>query len=171
MKNGKKETTVYINNKEAECQQLNKPQIVTNNNKSKLWKKILNILRRIELNSGLYFAKLLVWVGTAEVIIFLSSDLKTKLISSITYFVGIIFDMLILRKHQPDNGTTIIRAVEGFIALVVFGFTIASGIGLALCSFAKEPPKNYEPILNWVLPIFGILSTCVELINSIVEDD
>lgn len=136
-----------------------------------VWQKMKNILRRLEVNSGLNWAKLLVWIGMADAIIFLSSDINTKIISAITYFMGIIFDMLLLRKQQPENGAVIIRFVEGFLILAFLGNSIVLGIGLAACSLGQMLPAGYELWIDWSMPVCGILSTSMELINSIIEND
>lgn len=133
--------------------------------------KVKNFLRLLDVSSGLNFAKLLFWIGMADIIIFLSSDICTKIISAITYFLGIIFDMLVLRKQQIKNGAIVLRFVEGCLCLFFISILIALIIGLAACSLDKELPGWFGKCINWVMPICGILSTSLELINSICEDD
>ena len=133
--------------------------------------KIKYILRRLDVSSGLNFVKLLFWVGMADIIIFLSADIETKIISAFTYFLGIIFDVLLLRKQQMKDGTVVLRFVEGCLLLVFIVFSIILVIGLAACSLNKTLPGWYEMYIDWIMPICGILSTSMELINSLCEDD
>lgn len=67
-----------------------------------------SFLRRLDVVAGLHWMKLLFWIGMADAIIFLSSDANTKAISSITYIMGIIFDMLLLRKQQTKASADVI---------------------------------------------------------------
>lgn len=139
--------------------------------KSHFSQKTENILRRLDVSSGLNLAKLLFWIGMADIIIFLSSDINTKIISAITYFFGIIFDMLLLRKQQMKDGTIVLRFVGGCLVLFFTGFSIMLIIGLAACSLKMPLPQWYDACINWVMPLCGILSTSLELINSLCEDD
>lgn len=128
-------------------------------------------IRRLDVAGGLYWMKLLFWIGMADVIIFLSSDANTKAISSITYIMGIIFDMILLRKQQTKISADIIRFVEGILISGYIVFAIALGIGIASSALGYTIINRLSLWMDWGLPICGILSTSMELINSISEND
>lgn len=130
-----------------------------------------SFLRRLDVVAGLHWMKLLFWIGMADAIIFLSSDANTKAISSITYIMGIIFDMLLLRKQQTKASADVIRFIEGGLISVYIGFSIALGIGIASAALGYTFIDHLSLLMDWGLPICGILSTSMELINSIVEND
>lgn len=117
--------------------------------------------------------KLLFWIGMADAIIFLSSDASTKAISSITYIMGIIFDMLLLRKQQTKVSAGTMRLIEGVLISLYVLFAIALGIGIASAALGLGYTfiNHLSLWMDWALPICGILSTSMELINNIVEND
>lgn len=133
--------------------------------------KFRSFIRRLDAVSGLYFMKMLFWIGMACVIIFLSSDVNAKAISSITYIMGIIFDMFILRRQQTNVSADTIRVVEGVSIIIYTLFAIALGIGIASAASGGTFINDLSPLMDWGLPFCGILSTGVELVNSVVEDD
>lgn len=51
------------------------------------------------------------------------------------------------------------------------GFSIALGIGIASAALGYTFIDHLSLLMDWGLPICGILSTSMELINSIVEND
>ena len=79
--------------------------------------------------------------------------------------------MLLLRKQQMKDGTIVLRFVGGCLVLFFTGFSIMLIIGLAACSLKMPLPQWYDACINWVMPLCGILSTSLELINSLCEDD
>lgn len=134
-------------------------------------RKITNFLMRLDVSSGLNIAKVIFWLGMALTIILLSPDIVSEIISAITYFLGIIFDMLLLRKNLPKDGTSLIRPASGFLILVFMSVEIAlvlclaaSALGLTLWSWVKT-------IIDVAMVISGLLSTIVEVINSVGKDD
>lgn len=133
--------------------------------------KFRSFVRRLDVAGGLHWMKLLFWIGMADAIIFLSSDANTKAISSITYIMGIIFDMLLLRKQQTKASADIIRFVEGILISVYIIFAIALGIGIASSALGYTLIGHLSLCMDWGLPICGILSTSMELIDSIAEND
>lgn len=133
--------------------------------------KFRSFIRRLDVVGGLHWMKLLFWAGMAAAIIFLSSDANTKAISSITYLMGIIFDMLLLRKQQTKAFTDVIRFVEGVLISVYIVFAITLGIGIASSALGNAFIGHLSLLMNWGLPICGILSTSMELINNIVENE
>lgn len=146
-----------------------KKQIRELKNKDK--HKCRSFIRRLDVAGGLHWMKLLFWIGMADAIIFLSSDANTKAISSFTYLMGIIFDMFLLRKQQTKPSADIIRFIEGILISVYIVCTIALGIGIASAALGYAFIGHFSLWMDWGLPICGILSTCMELINSIVEND
>lgn len=128
-------------------------------------------IRRFDIAGGLHWVKLLFWIGMADAIIFLSSDASTKAISSITYIMGIIFDMLLLRKQQSKASADVIRFIEGVLISLYIVFAIVLGIGIASAALGYKFIDHLSLWMDWLLPVCGILSTSMELINSIVEND
>lgn len=134
-------------------------------------RKITNFLMRLDVSSGLNIAKVIFWLGMALTIILLSPDIVSEIISAITYFLGIIFDMLLLRKNLSKDGTSLIRPASGFLILVFMSVEIAlvlclaaSALGMTLWPWAKT-------IIDFAMVISGLLSTIVEVINSVGKDD
>lgn len=139
--------------------------------KTKEKHKFGSFIRRLDVASGLHWMKLLFWIGMADAIIFLSSDANTKAISSFTYIMGIIFDMLILRKQQTKSSTDVIRFIEGILISAYIVCIIVLGIGIASSALGYAFIDHMSLWIDWVLPFCGILSTSMELINNIVEND
>lgn len=130
-----------------------------------------SFIRRLDVVGGLHWMKLLFWIGMADAIVLLSSDASTKAISSITYIMGIIFDMLLLRKQQTKASEEIIRYIEGGLITVYTGFAILLGIGIASAALGYTFIDHLSLWMDWGLPVCGILSTSVELINNVAEND
>ena len=128
-------------------------------------------IRRLDVAGGLHWVKLLFWIGMADAIIFLSSDADTKAISSITYLMGIIFDMLLLRKQQSKTCADVSRFVEGILISVYIVFSMTLGIGIASTALGYTLIDSLSLLMDWGLPICGILSTLMELIDNVIEND
>lgn len=77
----------------------------------------------------------------AEVIIILSSDADTKAIGSITYIMGIVFDMILLGKQQTKTSADIIHFVVGILILAYIVFILLPVIMEAIARKMNLTPR------------------------------
>lgn len=133
--------------------------------------KLKKFIYRIEIKSGAYVFKMILWIAMAWGIVRFSTDLNAKIIGSITYFVGIMMDMVLLRKHLPEVGVEIRRFFVG--VLIVIFFVIVVILILRLMEYAV-----YQTLESWMdkyivraLFVCGFMSTFLEFINNISTDD
>lgn len=141
------------------------------NRKKSFYQNFKNLIKRLDVNSGTNIVKLVFWIGMAGAIIFLSTDINAEIIGAITYFMGIIFDMLLLRKQLPKDGTSLIRFWSGIFLLLFFSATIILGLGLAASAVGEEPGGEFKIFVDWAMPISGLCSTLIEILNSMGSDD
>lgn len=132
---------------------------------------VRKIIIRIDIKSGANLLKLILWIGMAGTIVYFSTDINAKIIGALTFFLGIIMDMILLRKQLPMVGVTVIRLLAG-ISIVVF-FIIMIMLILGLMAGALDLPisSRLSVFINWALFICGFVSTFLELVNSIAIDD
>lgn len=100
-----------------------------------------------------------------------STDINAKIIGAITYFVGIMMDMVLLRKHLPEVGVEVRR---NFVAAsIVIFFVIVVILIFELMDYAVH--QTIEPwmgeFIMHALLVCGFASTFLELINNISADD
>lgn len=146
-------------------------ELCTTENEPLKERKIANFLMRLDVSSGLNITKVIFWLGMALTIIFLSPDIVSEIISAITYFLGIIFDMLLLRKNLSKDGTSLIRLASGFLILLFMGVEIALVLCLAASALGKTLWPWVKTIIDFAMLILGFFSTIVEVINSVGKDD
>ena len=134
-------------------------------------KKFKNFLSRLDVSAGLNVAKVIFWIGMADAIIFLSADINAEIISACTYFLGIIFDMLLLRKHLPKDGTSLIHLGSGILILLFCVCEILLILGLAAGAMGISLWLGAKTIIDFAMPISGLCSTILEVIDSVGKDD
>lgn len=165
-----------LRNTRKELQLLeNEIQIIEHRKKIKGFKRFLDgikkIVIRIDVKSGTNLLKLVLWIAMAGTIVFFSTDINSKIIGALTYFLGLAMDMLLLRKQLPTVGVTGRRLAVG-ISIIIF-FTIMGILILGLMASAMEHPIGpwMSEFINISLFSCGFISTFLELVNSIVVDD
>lgn len=137
----------------------------------RLWAGIKSLFHRMEVHSGAYIFKIVLWLAMAWAIVEFSDDINAKLISATTYFVGILMDMVLLRKQLPETGVEFRRffvAISILIFFVIVVILIAaimqrvSGFTVRACM---------DGFITKALYICGFISTFLELIHNISADD
>lgn len=132
---------------------------------------IKNVFHRLEVHSGAYIFKIILWIAMAWGIVRFSTDINAKLISSITYFVGIMMDMVLLRKQLPESGVELLRFFVA-VSIAIF-FAIVVILILAMMESANDLPVRswLDEFIEKALYICGFISTFFELVHNISADD
>lgn len=133
--------------------------------------KIKSLFYRLEVHSGAYIFKIILWIAMAWGIVRFSTDINAKLISALTYFVGIMMDMVLLRKQLPERGVECLRFFVS-VSIVIF-FVIAVILILGTMESANDLPVQswMDEFITISLYACGITSTLFELVHSISADD
>lgn len=141
------------------------------NTADKIYKNISYILRRIDIKSGINLLKILLWVAMAWVIVKFSNDMNAKIVSSLTFFMGLVIDMLLLRKQLPQSGYTIFRLIVGVCSLAFGGIIVLLIANLISVSMGGEVYAYLESFIDRAVYVCGVFSTFLEFINSVAIDD
>lgn len=138
---------------------------------SSLFKRIKNIMKRIDVKSGINLLKIVLWIAMAWTIVNFSDDINAKIIGSLTYFMGLVIDMMLLRKQLPQDGYTILRLIVGGFSLVLWVIIVVLIINLMSISEGVEINSRLSSFIDIGLYSCGIFSTFLEFVNSIALDD
>ena len=125
----------------------------------------------MEVHSGAYIFKIILWLAMAWGIVKFSADINAKLISAITYFVGILMDMVLLRRQMPETGVEFRRLFVG-ISIVIFFIIVVILITAIMESANGSIVQPWmDGFITKALYICGFISTFLELIHNISADD
>lgn len=129
------------------------------------------ILKRIDVKSGLNLLKIILWIVMAWTIAELSGDISAKVIGALPFFMGLVVDMMMLRKQLPQDGYTVLRMFAGGLVLFFGGIIVILIACLMTVSTGGTIDVCLEPFMNRALYVGGVLSTFLEFVNSIAIDD
>jgi len=134
-------------------------------------KKVKSVLKRIDVKSGINVLKIVLWIAMAWTIVTFSNDINAKIIGALTFFMGLVIDMMLLRKQLPQDGYTIFRLVVGAFSLLFWVIIVILIASLMNISMGGNVTDDLDSYINIALYACGIFSTLLEFINSIAMDD
>lgn len=156
----------------SKCEVIGRDQLSKDEINEKRKKKVL----QIRSATSVYIAKCVALLGVAVIAIVTSSSEKTLLLGTLTFVIGIIFDMLVLSKSNPLSDIWWIILVQWLITIIigVVAFVVAI-ILLIYNSFQSETKLFIDSIINSVIPKYmiavGILGPLLEIYYNIPYDD
>lgn len=166
----------YIKGADDQLKKLNNTLLLVEqkahqNKLDKFIKKAKAVLKRIDIKSGINVLKIVLWIAMAWTIVTFSNDINAKIIGALTFFMGLVIDMMLLRKQLPQDGYTIFRLVVGGFSLLFWVIIVILITGLMSISMGGNINNNLHSFINIALYACGIFSTLLEFINSIAMDD
>lgn len=137
----------------------------------KVLKKIKHTLKRIDVKSGVNLLKIILWVAMAWTIVKFSNDINAKIVSTLTFFMGLVIDMMLLRKQLPQVGYTMLRLFAGVCSLVFWGIIVLLIANLISVSMGGGIYAYLGIFIDRAIYVCGVFSTFLEFINSVAIDD
>lgn len=137
----------------------------------KVFKKINHTLKRIDVKSGVNLLKIILWVAMAWTIVKFSNDINAKIVSTLTFFMGLVIDMMLLRKQLPQVGYTTLRLFAGVCSLVFWGIIVLLIANLISVSMDGGVYAYLGVFIDRAIYVCGAFSTFLEFINSVAIDD
>ncbi len=107
----------------------------------------------------------------AWTIVKFSNDINAKVVSTLTFFMGLVLDMMLLRKQLPQVGYTTLRLSAGGCSLVFWGIILLLIGNLISVSMGGEVYAYLGVFIDRAIYVCGVFSTFLEFVNSVAIDD
>lgn len=107
----------------------------------------------------------------AWTIVKFSNDINAKIVSTLTFFMGLVIDMMLLRKQLPQVGYTTLRLFAGVCSLAFWGIIVLLIANLISVSMGGGVYAYLGLFINKAIYVCGVFSTFLEFINSVAIDD